>query len=222
MTRDERRDQLLNVAGDLLAQGGFDAVTMEGVAERAGVSKALPYAHFDNAAQLLLALFEREMLDHVQRVVDALEHSDDPTRTGIGAFFDTLEQRHVLFSMLLQPTSTPGPLRNRQLESRSDNDRYFAKRYRNGLGLDPKTALVAGALVLDSLGGTVRAWTDGYASREEIEEVFTIYTEAGLRALAAHRASLDRQKARAKPTPRRAAARAPAQTRRAARRSAIG
>lgn len=185
LTRDERREQLLDVAADLLAHGGFDSVTMERVAHEAGVSKALPYAHFDNAEDLMHALFRREMLDHGRRVVDAIEASDAPTMAGIRAFFETLEQHQVLFSMLLHPTTTPGPLRDSQLASRSDNDAYFARRYRQGLGLPEATARTAAAIMLDSLGGTVRAWTDGYASRREIERIFTVYTDGGLRALAA-------------------------------------
>lgn len=184
LTRDERREQLLDVAADLIAEGGFEAVTMERVAEQAGVSKALPYAHFDNASDLLLALFIRELTDHGQRVIAAIEQSDDPTRAGIDAFFDTVEKRRIMYRVMLHPTSTPGPLRDFQLSSQTRNDSYFAKRWRRELGLPDSVARVAATMMLDSLGGTVRAWHQGYASRDEVERIFTIYTNAGLKALA--------------------------------------
>src|SRR5205823_5613658 len=69
---DLRRRQLLDVAIELLSEGGAEAVTMEGVAARAGVSKALGYRYFDNADQLLLALHDREMAEMGIRVRSAL------------------------------------------------------------------------------------------------------------------------------------------------------
>ena len=39
----------------LVSERGFGAITMEGVAARAGVSKALPYSHFENAEALTSA-----------------------------------------------------------------------------------------------------------------------------------------------------------------------
>ena len=65
LRRDQRRDQLLDSAAALLVERGPGAITMEGVAAEAGVSKALPYAHFDNATELLRQLRDRE-LDHLR------------------------------------------------------------------------------------------------------------------------------------------------------------
>jgi hypothetical protein len=61
---------------------------------------------------------------------------------------------------------------------------YFARRWQRDFGLPESIARVAATLMLDSLGGTVRAWHQGYASRDEVERIFTIYTNAGLKALA--------------------------------------
>jgi AcrR family transcriptional regulator len=59
-TKSARRDGLLDAAAALVAGDDVDAVTMEAVAEKAGVSRPLVYKHFANRAELLEALYARE------------------------------------------------------------------------------------------------------------------------------------------------------------------
>ena len=54
-----RRDQLLDAAAAVIAGEGTQAMTMERIAEGAGVSKALVYRYFANRSALLLELYER-------------------------------------------------------------------------------------------------------------------------------------------------------------------
>ena len=70
LTSDERRELLLDVTRDLLAEGGPRAVTMGTVASGAEVTRALVYKHFDNKHDLLAALYQREAkaLDRAIRV----------------------------------------------------------------------------------------------------------------------------------------------------------
>ena len=58
--RAERRDALLDAALALVAAGDVEGVTMEAVAERAGVSRPLVYKHFANRGELLAAVYRRE------------------------------------------------------------------------------------------------------------------------------------------------------------------
>src|ERR1700716_4055811 len=69
--RAERRDAILEAADALVAAGDVEAVTMETVAERAGVSRPLVYKHFANRRELLAALYEREAaLLHAELAAD--------------------------------------------------------------------------------------------------------------------------------------------------------
>ena len=70
----QRREQFLDVAAQIVVEQGADAVTMEAVAARAGVSKALSYRYFDNAGALLVSLFDREVVDLDQRIMAAVEN----------------------------------------------------------------------------------------------------------------------------------------------------
>ncbi|MFF2958068.1 TetR/AcrR family transcriptional regulator [Streptomyces sp. NPDC057963] len=55
----ERRAQLLAVAAQLFAAHPYDEVTMEDVAEHAGVSRALLYRHFPSKRDLFATLYQQ-------------------------------------------------------------------------------------------------------------------------------------------------------------------
>ena len=60
LTASERRDALLDVAREMVLDGGSRSVTMGSVAARAGVARALVYKHFANKEEALNALYLRE------------------------------------------------------------------------------------------------------------------------------------------------------------------
>src|SRR5258707_1938773 len=60
LSRVDRRDALLTAAAAILTDESVEAVTMEAVAERAGVSRPLVYKHFANRGELLAAVYQRE------------------------------------------------------------------------------------------------------------------------------------------------------------------
>lgn len=73
---EERRRQLLDAALDILATDGFDAVNVESVARRAGVTRPVVYDQFGDLDGLLVALVDREeatALAPLHRIID-----DDP------------------------------------------------------------------------------------------------------------------------------------------------
>ena len=53
------RAALLDATRELITEGGFDALTMAAVADRAGVSRRAVYLHFATRAELVTALFSR-------------------------------------------------------------------------------------------------------------------------------------------------------------------
>jgi AcrR family transcriptional regulator len=60
MPRAKRRQQLLDVTLALLAEEGFDALSIEAIARRAGVNRTVVYRSFANVNVLVLALLRRE------------------------------------------------------------------------------------------------------------------------------------------------------------------
>ena len=55
----EKRDAILDAAGQLFSERGLAGASMEAVAERASVSKMTVYAHYPDKASLLTAVFAR-------------------------------------------------------------------------------------------------------------------------------------------------------------------
>src|SRR5690349_11954451 len=56
-----RREQLLDVTTELVGERGMHDLSVELVARRAGVTRAVVYQHFKGLKQLLEAAIEREM-----------------------------------------------------------------------------------------------------------------------------------------------------------------
>jgi AcrR family transcriptional regulator len=79
MPRSERREQLLDITLDLLAEQGFDRLSMEAIARRAGVNRAVVYRSFPSLQLLLLALLHREDL-RTRETLDALLPTDPGKR----------------------------------------------------------------------------------------------------------------------------------------------
>ena len=59
LNADERRDQLLDVANALLAERGYEEVTVDHVAKAAGVARGLVHHYFGGRKEVYLALLER-------------------------------------------------------------------------------------------------------------------------------------------------------------------
>src|SRR4051812_50197364 len=60
MPPEERREQLLDATLGLIADQGYEAVSMEGISRQAGVAKPGVYDLFGSLADLLEALLDRE------------------------------------------------------------------------------------------------------------------------------------------------------------------
>ena len=98
----ERRQQLLDVAGELFGVHGFHGLSMEQLADAAGVSKPVLYQHFPSKRDLYLALVTDAIAALETRMHAALDDtSDNRTRVerAIGAYFGfvTDSRFHLLF-----------------------------------------------------------------------------------------------------------------------------
>lgn len=59
LSADARREQLLATSAELFAAKPYDAVSMEEVAARSGISRALLYRHFPSKRDLFAAIYEQ-------------------------------------------------------------------------------------------------------------------------------------------------------------------
>ncbi|MGN0063551.1 MAG: TetR family transcriptional regulator [Nocardioides sp.] len=73
----ERRKRMLDATIALAAEGGFDAVQMRAVAERADVALGTLYRYFPSKIHLLVSCMAREFDSSTRRLIDAPIPGDD-------------------------------------------------------------------------------------------------------------------------------------------------
>lgn len=169
LRRADRRDQLLDVAADLVVERGAGALTMEGLAARAEVSKALPYAHFDNADAVLVELYRREVARIGTRITEVVADAHDEEtrlRSAVHAYFDVVAERGAILSILTGPGSMVPYLSD---GGKRRNNRFFADLLQRHLGVTAGRAPLVAAVLLGALSGAVDAWANCEAKRSAAE-----------------------------------------------------
>jgi len=87
MSAEERREQILDVTAEILTAHGFNGLSIQSVAQAAGVSRPIVYEHFGDLGGLLEALVDREMKRAGEQIsIRALRNleSGDPRRADSG------------------------------------------------------------------------------------------------------------------------------------------
>jgi len=185
-TAAERREALLDTAKKIVFDHGPDAVTMGAIADRAGVTRALVYKHFDNRDDVLAALYRREaaVLDTVMRevVIAAGPGLEAKLRALADVILDSADS-HGSFFRLLRGFSGSNSARADRREWDRRTVRYFASLARDEMPLDERTAQRAVALLLTPLQ-TLRAQVIADpASRDHAVDTYVTLVLGGLHAL---------------------------------------
>ena len=108
MSAKERREQLVGVARSLFAERGFEATSVEEIAERAGVSKPVVYQHFGGKEGLYAVVVDREVTTLTGRITAALDvsHPRLAAQGAADAFLGYIEEREEGFRVLLRDAPT--------------------------------------------------------------------------------------------------------------------
>jgi AcrR family transcriptional regulator len=104
MTGQERREQLVGVARSLLAKKGYEATTIEEIAERAGVSKPVVYQHFGGKEGLYAVVVDREISHLTTSLAGAFtqRHPRLIAEHAADAFLTYIEDREDGFRVLVR------------------------------------------------------------------------------------------------------------------------
>ncbi len=182
LTKPERREQLLDAAEEIVVSAGVASVTMEGVAAQAGVSKALPYAHFANSDALLTSLYVREMTQLTARMEAALADPSVPgpeqLRLAFASLFDVLSERGPVLAAFVR-----SPIAERVGGGQRQGQRYVARLLRRTLGLEVDHSIVLGMIVFGALAGAVESFARRDAPRAVIEERVLRFVVGGAQGL---------------------------------------
>jgi AcrR family transcriptional regulator len=93
-----------------LSERGYHETSLDAVAERAGISKALIYEHFSSKRELHKALLETyvaELMEQVMATLESAEPGEPRLREGADAFLRFVEQRREAWRMLVRNPEEP-------------------------------------------------------------------------------------------------------------------
>ena len=110
MSAADRREAILDAARSAFAEGGFHETSLDSVAERAGVSKALLYEHFSSKRELYVAMLEMHVHELVERISGAVagaEPGEPRMRAGLEAFFGFVEERRGAWRIMFRNSDDP-------------------------------------------------------------------------------------------------------------------
>jgi AcrR family transcriptional regulator len=108
LTAAERRVQLMEVGRGVFASHGYEATSIEEVAQQAGVSKPIVYEHFGAKEGLYAAIVEREMDSLVTRVSEVISEGSPRERfeRAVLAFLRYAKEEPAGFAVLTRDSPT--------------------------------------------------------------------------------------------------------------------
>ena len=188
----DRRDALLDAAAELVAGNDVEAVSMEAVAERAGVSRPLVYKHFGNRSELLAAVYRRESaLLHAELTADvsAADSLEDTFRAQIHGALRAQATRGATFAALRAAGLRTRERRDEQRRRDRTTLRFFASQAVREFDLDPAHAKAAVAILLGAIDAALAQWrrrpTPEHAAL--LEDTYVSVAMGGLDRLAQER-----------------------------------
>jgi AcrR family transcriptional regulator len=105
--RQAQRDQLLEAARGLIAEGGFAGSSIQAVAARAGVATGSVYRHFPSKAELFVEVFEGASAYEVRRMAGAAQGHTSATealRAAVRMWASrALQGRTLAYALIAEP-----------------------------------------------------------------------------------------------------------------------
>lgn len=187
LSAEERRAALIEIAFELLRDGGPDQVTMGTVAERAKVTRTLVYKHFANREDLLGATFrtQAEKLDAAMVAeVNAIHGFEARLRTFVRAVLRAVDTHGWIF-VPLHAYSLESGFRGEQRARNRRTVHFFAKLASDEFQLPLSDATAALGILLSGIGSLriqAREKTDS-VDRKFLEDLYVDLVMAALTSL---------------------------------------
>jgi AcrR family transcriptional regulator len=169
----ERRAQLIEVGRTVFAKRGYEAASMEEIADRAKVSKPVVYEHFGGKEGLYAVIVDREMDYVVRRIVEAISIGSPRERIEAAslAFLTYVKDQPDGFAVLSQDsptTATRGRLSSLLNDLAERVGDVFAKSFKDA-GYDAKAAPIYAQALVGMVTFVGKWWTG--ARKPPVEEV---------------------------------------------------
>jgi AcrR family transcriptional regulator len=164
MGKDERRQQLLEVAAGIVRSKGTDALTLATLAEHAGVTKPIAYEHFGTRSRLLMELYRYFDEPQAQAVKAALASNaksiDDVIAILSTAYVDCVLNAGQEFGALAAALSATQEMEDFRVTLRDG----YVEQYRKALSPYVKLPKQSGYALLVGILGAADALSNAAAS----------------------------------------------------------
>ena len=189
LSRDERREALLAAAADLIAAEA-ENLSMDSVAEAAGVSRPLLYKHFANRQELLVAVYRREtglLHEEVAASVRAARDLDGKFRAIMHGTLRAEAERGAALKALRAAGGRDQSFREQRQRRDRETVRYFSRIASGTLGTEEQVTRKTISLLLRCMEGVLAEWRlkPTPANAAWLEEVYVTMCMGALEALAA-------------------------------------
>jgi AcrR family transcriptional regulator len=169
----QRRAQLIDVGRAVFAKRGYEATSMEEIAERAKVSKPIVYEHFGGKEGLYAVIVDREMDYVVRRIVEAIASGTPRERleSATLAFLTYVRDHPEGFAVLSQDSpaaSTRGRLSSLLNDLAERVGDVFAAAFKDA-GYDPTSAPISAHALVGMVTFVGKWWTE--VRKPSVEEV---------------------------------------------------
>lgn len=109
--RAERERQMIDVAEQLFAERGYQAASMDEIAERVGVSKPMLYEYFGSKEGLFVACIRQaraELLAVTTQSTTGFSSAEDALRSGLIAFFEFTDSHRRAWELIRHEATVAG------------------------------------------------------------------------------------------------------------------
>ncbi|XOV88438.1 MAG: TetR/AcrR family transcriptional regulator [Pseudomonadota bacterium] len=169
---DERVGEILEAAAGLVQGGSIKEISMDSVARRAGVSKGLLYAYFDNITSLLQAVLLAEYKDHERDQLAAIASADSfeaMARATAHINHERQNSRGVLVARLRGEPAIAGPLLAHEEKTRAGVRAFLVGEVTRHFDIPPEVAGTVAELVMGPAPGAVNR------TAEEIDHMDAVW-----------------------------------------------
>jgi AcrR family transcriptional regulator len=159
-----RRAQLVEVGGKVFAERGYEATSVEEIADRAGISKPIVYEHFGGKEGLYAVIVDREVEHIVSRITEAISTGSPRQRLEQAAMaFLTYVQEHPGgFAVLLRdapPSKRSGEMPALMYDLADRVGAIFTDQFRKA-GYDAKAAPIYAHALVGMVAFVGQWWTE--------------------------------------------------------------
>ncbi|RAX18947.1 TetR/AcrR family transcriptional regulator [Actinomyces sp. Z5] len=187
MSASERREQLITVARALFAEKGFEATSIEEIANRAKVSKPVVYEHFGGKEGLYAVIVDRELTAISTTITQALKSSSSASviveRAAL-ALLTYIEESSDGFRILSATNTHSSDTYSTLLADVAIQVSGLLAKQFSTHGLDPRTAPLYAQMLVGIVAMPSQWWLDNPAmSKEEVAAHMVNLAWNGLRAM---------------------------------------